>query len=221
MGRPRCSALKWGSSAPEPELLRDLVLAIQEIESTKVEHPYIYMDGAQDSWRLLAAWSFLWRLGTVQGLDLYSPPLALIMWDWRRKSFLVLHSSCLPSMWVTLTVETAFTWSLTGTARLLHTQTKIQAPSFSQNDLKPTNLKLIAPRIHPEEPLGVWSKNRKVMVEPCAGVPDAAQSRKQKAWGRGLHRGRYSLLLLSQDFFWNVHLHHTSETTDFILYPPF
>lgn len=58
-------------------LLRDLALALQGIESTVVLHPYVYVDGAQASWSLLRAWTFLWRLGTAQGLDLYS---LLLLW---------------------------------------------------------------------------------------------------------------------------------------------
>lgn len=80
-------------------------------------------------------------------------------------------------MWVTVTVETAFTRSLTVAVYFLHTQTKVQAPSrvdFTKQPTTKRNLKPRAPQIYPEE------QNRKVMVEAYPGVPDAAQSRKQK-----------------------------------------
>lgn len=61
-------------------------------------------------------------------------------------------------MWVTVTVETAFTQSLTVAVYLLHTQTKMQAPSLADFTKQPTTKQILKPRspqIHPEEQLGV------------------------------------------------------------------
>lgn len=218
-GRPRRSALKWGCGPPEPARLRDLALALQGFESTAVLHPYVYMDGAQDSWRHLTAWTFLWRLGTARGLDLYS----VLLWLWfcgtagENPSF-----RCTPVAFPACDCRNSLHAKSLHTVAvcLLHTQTKMQASSlvdFKKQRTTKQNLKRRASQIHPEEQLCVWSKNRKVMVEARAGMPDAVQSRKQKAWSRGLHRNRYSALLLSWDFFFlNVHTHHMSEST-FIL----
>lgn len=108
-----------------------------------------------------------------------------------EKTFLTPPCSCLPCRWVTVTVERAFTQSIAVAVCLLYTQTKIQTPSlvdFTKQSTTKLNLKPRSPQIHPEEQLGIWSKNRKVMVKAYAGMPDAAQSRKQKTWSRGLHR---------------------------------
>lgn len=222
--KPRCSASKGNSSPPEPALLT-------------AQRPGTCTTG---NWKHCSAVSIMyrwmiprpgypggfWQSGPFcEGQELHECfifilfSFAFILWDWRRKSFLTLHSSCLLYIWVTVTVETAFMWSLPVSVPLLHTQTKMQTPSlvdFTKQPATKQNRKPRAPHTHPEEQLGVWNKNREVMVEACAGVPGAVQSRKQKTWSRALRKSRYSVLLFSWGF-QNVHTHPKPESSPFIL----
>lgn len=60
---------------------------------------------------------------------------------------------------------------------LLHLKAKVQAPALVDFTKQPTTESKI---ISPTNTARSWSKNRKVMVEVYAGVPDAVQSRRQK-----------------------------------------
>lgn len=99
-----CSASKRGSSPPEPALHRDLAVGLWGIESSAALHLYImHMDGAQASFEASEVFDSLdlpveFRNCTRTWPLFSSSPLALILWEWRRKSFLTLHSYCLPSM---------------------------------------------------------------------------------------------------------------------------